>query len=560
MRENDRDKLVMGAWSLNELLRDAGNEAEYGVRLNPEAALPDLGQVSSIADAAQYQLAAGSFIGVKRLHSGEILLIPDLLGLRPIYFSETTVSDTFTDLVALSRESVDWRSKVDFDSVMHFLEFGYPEPGKTIFEGLYCTTPGDVVVVGPKGLRRVRANENPLSPGVLEATGDLGRINNSITYLSSRLRELLSEVQGPAGVDITGGSDSRLLAAFSPYSKQLKEASCSYSTSDADEIQIGQDVADRVNLKFYFVAAPNFYSSNDLWSSFDYVDGLGDVLNGLRHRKMQDDRAKRGIRVSLSGIGGELFKDYWWLQDFPRYRKKRASLGRLYRLRFNSSPMSKSGLTTRASISLEAARSSCWDRLQYLSNEGGISSEIYDRIYYWEKMANVPVPFVVGSAKLGIGLVAPLLDSRLVQCGYRLPRRQRWMERAHRQCISKSPNPDVGSLRTTAGSTLKAGFLGQAADVFGWVLNKGKRLASKMVERTTGRIKWRKTPNHPQSLDDLLRISDEMRLVDDLKEDGLVELGIKSIRDLDRSRAGRWCNLAMILRTARGGKQEASCN
>lgn len=556
MRDDDHGKLVMGTWSLGDLLRGSGNEGEFGMRLNPEGELPDLEQVSSIGDAAQYQLAAGTFVGVKRLPSGEILLIPDLLGLRPVYFSETIVSDTFTGLVALSCEELDWSPEVDFDSTMHFLEFGYPEPGKTMFEGLYCTCPGDVVVVGPKGIRRVRANENPLSPGVLEKNVP-GR--DSVTYLTARLRELVSELPGPVGVDITGGADSRLLAAFSPYSKQVKEASCSYSTSDADEIRIGQAVADRVKLKYHFVAAPNFESPNDLWSSLDYVDGLGDVLDGLRHRKMQEDRAKRGIRVSLSGIGGELFKDFWWLQDFPRYRKKKANLGRLYRFRFNSRPMSKGGLTSRASVSLEAARSSCWNRLQDVSNEGGVNSEIYDRIYYWEKMGHVPVPFVVGGAKLGIGVVPPLLDSRLVQCGYQLPRRERWMERAHRKWIAASPLPDVGSLRTTAGTTLKAGVLGQVADGLGWVVNKGRRLASKMVERGTGRIKWRKTPNHPQSLDNLLRIADEMRLVEELKGTGLVELEVERIRDLDRGRAGRWCNVAMMLRIARGGKQEASC-
>ncbi|WP_155986817.1 asparagine synthase-related protein [Thioalkalivibrio sp. ALE12] len=541
--------LTMGVWSWSDLLDGGGPEGEYGVRLNPSNERPRLEDVSTTQDGAQYQLACGAFIGARRLPSGDFLLIPDLLGLRPIYFTESFVADSFLELLEAVKDDARGGLHLDAHSVMHFLEFGYPPPGLTILKGIYRTCPGEVVIIGPSGVKRLTANENPLG---MAASSEF---SESMTYLAERMSALVADIRHPASVDVTGGGDSRVLAAFSSFSPTVKEASCSYSTSEADEIRIGKEVSRKVGLDYHFVCAPGFNSLDDVEASFEYVDGQGDILDALRHRKMQVERASRGIEVSLSGIGGELFKDFWWLQDFPWYRRKRPDLDRLFRLRVNSSPMRIKGLSSEFSSALEVARSSCRERISGVGAKGRVNTEAYDRIYYWEKMANVPVPFVVGGAKHGVAVCPVLLDPSLVSCGYGLPRRMRFLDRVHRRWISASPVPGVGAIPTTAGTTLKAGWAGEMTDGLGWFLNKVKRLGSKMVERATGRVQWRKTPNQPDSVDKLIEIGDELGVIKELGKYRVVEEGVESLKDLDRARAGRFCCLGLTLKALGSDKR-----
>ena len=63
-------------------------------------------------------------------------------------------------------------------------------------------------------------------------------------------------------------------------------------------------------------------------------DALADVLTFHRLRQNALTRRSRGVQVALSGARGELYKDFWWLHDFPRYRSHRSNLERLFNLRF----------------------------------------------------------------------------------------------------------------------------------------------------------------------------------------------------------------------------------
>src|SRR5205085_4578813 len=132
-------------------------------------------------------------------------------------------------------------------------------------------------------------------------------------------------------LDLTGGIDSRLLAAAFSYFGMPFELAAS-GVEGTPDIEIAAEVAKALGKEFFVTSHdPHRTDWNEL---FALSDGLFDLGKSDRPLQLQQDRAARGITLAISGAGGELFKDFWWLQDFPFYARKKPNLERLYAMRF----------------------------------------------------------------------------------------------------------------------------------------------------------------------------------------------------------------------------------
>ncbi len=124
---------------------------------------------------------------------------------------------------------------------------------------------------------------------------------------------------------LTGGIDSRLLAVLLSYFGVPFEVAASGVRGTTDLV-IAEKVAKVLDRHFHIT----YHHIDDFESTvpeiFGLGDGLFDVVRYHRAFQLQRDRISRGVSLVMSGTGGELFKDFWWLQDFPSTAGNRKSL------------------------------------------------------------------------------------------------------------------------------------------------------------------------------------------------------------------------------------------
>jgi hypothetical protein len=194
---------------------------------------------------------------------------------------------------------------------------------------------------------------------------------------------------------------------------------------------------------------------------------------------IQAGRRARGMTLGMGGAGGELWKDFLWLQDFPRLGGT-PDFARLYRRRFEPRPLSGHFLAPNLAASFAGAAGhyieEMHDRFWTLPRTAA-----YDRVY-----AELRLPFLMGpsvTAGIGMGLphFSPLLDREGVGDSIRRPHRERLFSRWHRETIARAA-PQLTALRTTEGLSARTG-VAAIADVPFYLADKAERAAQKIAQR-----------------------------------------------------------------------------
>lgn len=515
-----------------------------GLRLDADG-LPTLEPAMSSPRLAAYQCAAGSFIGVTTNTVGELVIVPDLLGLRPVYFCGDLVADRFLDLVdallAAGREL-----EFEPESVVHFLEYRYPEPGHTLFKSIGRTRPGEAVVLRHGRFQRLELNTPSLTVAAPTADADDGKSSRKmIEAIGAHLQALLARIDRPTSLDLTGGVDSRLLATLAVDNPNVIDATCTHGNERSTEISLGRSAAEKLGLDYHFVASPRSMSWEDLLAAFDYVDGYGPLLNAHRLRPMQQARVRRGIEVAIHGEGGAAYKEFWWLQDFPFYKRRKPNIDRLIRVRINPIPLDERLLGETFRRAVPGMRQRYRSRLHELTS-GLRNTEAYDQIYYFEKMASLGLPCSTGEAKIGIIAVAPLLNRADVGRAFRLARRHRIMNFTHRAIVARSHLRSIGKIKTTDGTSLRSGLLGILRDTGAWLGNKGVRLVKKLIQLPFGVTVFQNAPNRPEAEQDLMQLFIRRDMLMILKSHGIIRADVDEVDAFRGRRLQFWVCLALL--------------
>src|SRR5262249_20620921 len=144
--------------------------------------------------------------------------------------------------------------------------------------------------------------------------------------------------------------------------------------------------------------------------------------------QMQQERRQRGITLVITGVGGELFKDFWWLQDFPFYSKSRSNLDKLYRLRVAPHEPEHGYLT---GVYLQISREYRHTFVKRASTlRAASNTKTYDRVYY-SRMGDIAGRLMSNHMPI-VHSYAPYLDPDMAAIGYDLRRFQRFFCNFHR--------------------------------------------------------------------------------------------------------------------------------
>jgi hypothetical protein len=468
------------------------------------------------------------FIHISDKITGFSFFFIDNSGMYNAFRSGNIVSTSFLDLIDVIQPK---KQDFNYSGIAEFLDFGFCYNGQTVFssvnkikkEVFFISNTDGKILIKDKGL-----------PGI-DLKNDLKPVQFFETLNASTKGQTIS-------LDLTGGTDSRLIASYMSYLGADFEFATSGMPGNKD-IETAKRISD-VLKKPLHITHHNIsgLGGDTLLDIFDCIDGQSGTSDYHRNYLLNLDRKQRGVTLQLSGVGGELYKDFWWLQDFPFYKSQKTNFGRLYDLRINSTPFPKTVLgneTLDASKKLKDDTIKSFEKLLKPWN-----TQSYDSVYYHYKMGTT-APAYLNAASNFFNSYAPLLERDMVSFGYHLNRGLRFFNGFHRREISHYA-PALAKFRTSEGISCSDSQSDYLSDFIRYFLEVQKRLAKVLLRKTLYKTFFTENPNNPLLTDKVRCLPHLKYSMDVLKDLQIINPGydIKSVRAGD---IGKVITLGLVL-------------
>ena len=284
-------------------------------------------------------------------------------------------------------------------------------------------------------------------------------------------------------VDLTGGSDTRLVAALLARSLPFE---CAVSgTADSSDVEIAAEVARALGRPLHVTIHDASDVGDVVGELFEAADGISRPPRpGIGSASSHGSGRTASVDVAVGGIGGELLKDFFWLPDFPLLPDADTPPRTAVRPRCRPVPFPR---RTARGPARACTRRGVRPRILAAMRRRRMATntETYDRIYCEMRMA-VIAAHAISVNDTYVPFVAPLLDPAVVRLGYSLPRRDRFFNRYHRRVITDASE---AAARVSSSDTrvtrmsLSARPRDELRDAPVYVLDKARRLSTKVGQR-----------------------------------------------------------------------------
>jgi hypothetical protein len=454
----------------------------------------------------------------------------DNAGLYHAFYDGTSVS---TSLLQLSANDPRGVKSISPRAVAEFLAHRGVHWRETLIKGIRTIGRDDILELNPTNGGRVRLSKSAAEDLEPSTPDDL-------TQLFAHLAQALEGAS--TSVDLTPGFDSRLVACL------LRDQGAEFETAmsgwvGVPHVDIARRAASLLGCPFFFTEHNPLGLEDALDDLFYQQDGLSDLLGYHRMAQLQGDRQKRGVEIAVSGSGGELFKDFFWLQDFPHYRSAKTNFERLYDLRIAPVRLPDGVLTDETADAYRHLRADTLSAFEAFRSS--INTESYDRVFYFYRL-----PIYAGadaSANINnyIPFIAPLMDSVVFRLGISLPRRKRLFNSFHRELITRTC-PGVASLKTDSGVTSHASVSYVARDLLGYASQQARALTDKMTQRRLGRTHFYVGADAPGFEGPVKRSRKFQTALKALRDAGFVR-GSMAVEDVPDNLVGRLLTIGMLV-------------
>jgi hypothetical protein len=415
--------------------------------------------------AAATKLKGVFFLAIQDKRSLQIVAFVDNSGLFKAFYTSSRISDSQLELLESERLKA---GDLDPQRTVEFLELGNIHFERSFSPAIRKFQYGDIVTFDGGG--NTTTFKKRLPP-VSEHNAD--KLEDLFTSLAHTLKEQ------SVSVDLTGGFDSRLVACLLHRAGTQFETALSGS-ADLVDLGIARSVAKELDVPFHYYIPPVPSDPAEFDEVFDLTDGMVDVLYFRRIVGLQRSRSARGVTLSISGMGGALFKDVFWLHEFPFYGRKHSNTARWFDLRMM--PRRKThGIVTDGLRSASAAMRA--DFILRLSDfVADVNTRTFDQLGYFVKYQAFCGCNLTGRSRVGPLAYDPLLDYDVFRMSYNLPRSRRMFSSYHRNLLS-SFCPKVAEIVTTEGFSASTRLRVLPRSAVGYSRNKARRLVRKVTQR-----------------------------------------------------------------------------
>jgi asparagine synthetase B (glutamine-hydrolysing) len=453
---------------------------------------------------AAVELRGSYFLAIVDHETESVYSMVDDSGLYTAYRSSVGVSTSFLRLCQASGFT---SGSFDRSAIIELLHLGNVYFGDTLSPDVKKIASNEIVVSRHSEvtvLRKpiARLNDPPTYESVLHATAALARALHSKVV----------------SVDVTGGFDSRLLACvLASHGVQFECALAgAASTPDAS---LGRCVAEKLGRPFYFHEYDGAGLVGDLDRTLEQLDGMGGLIFVThRLRQLNDTRIGRGVTVALKGSGGELYKEFFWTQDFPFYRSRKTRMARLNRLRIEFEQLTSTVLTDDAYREYLALRRSRCKRLDEAYTMP-MNTQSYDNVYFYERVQTWNSRVITSAQDPRMAIHAPLCELKVAQLGFHAPRAKRFYNQFHRELITNIA-PDVAKLTTTDGTTSSSNSIDMSLDSAQYVRDKGLKLVKKLSQLVLNKTRFVDKAHSPNE-----------HLLGEISESALGQQSLQTMKD-----------------------------
>lgn len=470
------------------------------------------------------------FLIVQSKISGDIYAFVDNSGSYHAFHSNNAISNSFLQLV---RHEGCPLSDMNPAAVAEFLHFGWLFSNKTYFDSINRIGRDDIYFISGKS-----DNLRLLKKSNIQLTDAANSPSKSFEEYFQVLNKSLSNCR--ISVDLTGGIDTRIVAAMLKHCGLAFETASSGGTEEYIDVAISGKIAKVLERPWFPTIHCIAALEQEMDDVFRVTDGLYDVLYYHRLYQLQKARRARGIDTMISGVGGEMFKDHWWLHEFPFYYRKDSNIAKFVDMRIMSfKPVQ--GIFT--DVFTAAGNNLRKDLIAMFSMHIlDRNTKTYDNIFYNFIMADVGGRILTSHSNL-LKCYAPFLDLNLARMGFNLPRGERIYNLFHRRELTKI-NPELARLGTSENSiSVSDRPVDMICDVPKFMQDKLKRLLIKykLISR-----KDNATLNVSNYYNDVRDMQVVNHLIEVLKNAGIVDKKTQ-VREVGDNQLGSLLSLAMLV-------------
>lgn len=354
----------------------------------------------------------------------------DNSGLFQAFYSEGHISTSFLNLVEKENLKVS-----DFNKrcVVEFVHLGNIYFNRTFFDAIKK-------IDGTQVLSLSQTNGlNILKKDIQDIFSD-GEPDSFLTIFEKIATSLKNH--GHISIDLTSGMDSRLCAViFKHFGLEFETAVSGFEGHR--DVDYSYRVAQTLGTK-HFVTHPSMNNIIEtIEDVFNVCDGLQAVTSNIRLFQLQKERKDRNVDLMITATGGEILRDYFWVQDYPLYNRKHSNLKRLFNLRYRPIEPDHSFFSDGYIQHSKNLRDDFLSDLSLLLKD--TNTKTYDNIYFYNKLKEFSGRFVTNHNCL-VKCYAPLLDIDIVRIAVNLPVKKRLFGNFHHE-IMASLNPEVAKLK-----------------------------------------------------------------------------------------------------------------
>lgn len=382
------------------------------------------------------------------------------------YCSDHSVSRSYLELC--EHDGIT-SNDIDIEALLEFLSLGYVHFGRTHTKRIRKISSDEIVYLDAFGLK-VDVRVTPK----IEDVPIYGSLNEAFEPIADALRSM------SVSVELTGGFDSRLLACLLFQNGVPFEASIAAPEGHIDH-RLGSEVAQVLKVPYHL----HCWEETELEKSLDDImlacDGLtGDLTTCHRLSQLSEERLGRGVEVALKGSAGELYKDFFWQQDFPFYWSPNSRIDRLVELRIEMERQSRKILCDEAHLAYVQYRQRQFERFRIYERDR--NTQTYDAIYFHERMGTWGSRMMTMLQNQNICIAAPLGEIESVQIGYHAPRTDRFYSRLHRKYITEASSA-ASRVLTTDGTTASSMSSDLFLDFAGYSTGAMRKLLTKANQK-----------------------------------------------------------------------------
>lgn len=248
----------------------------------------------------------GSYrINIKNKENGYEIFFGDNSGMMTWYYNIKT-GEFNSKFNKFEYENI----RPNYEAITEFLYFGCIYSYDSIVDDIYSSNPNNYYIVKEN---KVYEESKKLTP--------MKDLNSKWNELESILKIVINaideEILSNFTEVITGGMDSRTILAILLYNDISPSLTITGGEDHVDVI-LAEKIADKTNLKLeYFSDKPE---------SIDWIKetklnlaGRTGICGTYRLLKQARGLAQNGVKIKTGGVAGEMYKNSFINQDFPKY-------------------------------------------------------------------------------------------------------------------------------------------------------------------------------------------------------------------------------------------------